>query len=68
MRFDSQYHHPFHSRFNPADSRNGVPTFITTYDLKTGRKSEPVYIAPPVPGWTATTGARSASIRRDISK
>ena len=44
MRFDSQYHHPFHSRFNPADSRNGVPTFITTYDLKTGRKSEPVYI------------------------
>ncbi len=44
LKFDSQYHYPFHSRFLPVDSSNGVPTFITEYDLKTGQKSAPVYL------------------------
>lgn len=44
LRFDVQYHHLFHSRFLPVSSRNGVPTFLTVYDRKTGRKSAPVYL------------------------
>ncbi len=44
MKFDSQYHHPFYSRFSPSGSNHGVPTFLTTYDLATGEKSAPVYL------------------------
>ncbi len=44
LTFDVQNHEAFHSRFLPASTRDGVPTFLCTYDLKTGKMGEPVYV------------------------
>ena len=44
LKFDTRWHEPFDSRFLPASSRDGVPTFISTYDRKTGKMSDPVYV------------------------
>jgi len=44
LKFDIQWHEPFDSRFLPASSRDGVPTFVSAYDRKTGKMGEPVYV------------------------
>ena len=44
MSYHYRIHLPKSSKYPTGFSRNGVPTFVRSYDLKTGKLSDPVYI------------------------